>query len=269
MKFKSFALSTTIAIASLQTVEADTKPLKALLLIGGCCHDYEVQKDLLEKGIEQRANVEVDVIYGDNGTTKPNLPIYGNADYANGYDVVIHDECAADISDDSVVKAILAPHVKGIPGVNLHCAMHSYRIGDFSKPVEEKGTATSQWFEYLGLQSTGHGPQKPIEMSLVVKDHPITKNFENTTSGDEELYNNLKIFDTAVPLVKGVQNGQEAVVVWTNDYRGTRVFNTSIGHNNSTVSDGWYLDLVTRGLLWATGKIDPNGEIAEGYAKPK
>ncbi len=30
----------------------------------------------------------------------------------------------------SLVQAVLKPHRDGIPGVNLHCAMHSYRIGD-------------------------------------------------------------------------------------------------------------------------------------------
>src|SRR5687768_8590724 len=38
---------------------AETKPLRALLITGGCCHDYAKQKDILKKGIEERANVEV------------------------------------------------------------------------------------------------------------------------------------------------------------------------------------------------------------------
>ena len=52
------------------------------------------------------------------------------------------------------------------------------------------------------------------------------------------------------------------MVVWVNDYQGTRVFNTTIGHNNLTVGDDRYLNLVTRGLLWACGKLDDN------YLKP-
>ena len=36
----------------------------------------------------------------------------------------------------------------------------------------------------------------------------------------------------------------------------TRVFSTTIGHNNDTVGDPRYLDLVTRGLLWAVNKLD-------------
>ena len=43
--------------------EVRPAPIKALLILGGCCHDYAAQKDLLKAGIESRANVSVDVVY--------------------------------------------------------------------------------------------------------------------------------------------------------------------------------------------------------------
>jgi type 1 glutamine amidotransferase len=58
------------------------------------------------------------------------------------------------------------------------------------------------------------------------------------------------------------------VVVWTNLYQNkTRVFSTTIGHNNQTVEDPRYLDLVTRGMLWACGKLGEDGEPLPGYRK--
>src|SRR6185437_13528089 len=86
------------------------KPLKALLITGGCCHDYENQRFILKAGIEAWANVIVDIIYVKDGSTHPALPIYGNPDYAKGYDVVIHDECAADVSDPKIIQDVLKPH---------------------------------------------------------------------------------------------------------------------------------------------------------------
>lgn len=262
-QFLALALT---GLAFLQPTQAETKPLKALLITGGCCHDYRAQKDILKKGIEARANIIVDQVHTDNTSTKPDLPIYGIPEYAKGYDIIIHDECAAGISDDATVKAVLAPHKNGIPGVNLHCAMHSYRIGNFKKAVEELGTPTSQWFEYLGIQSTGHGPQKPIAISFVDQKNPITLGMTDWTTVNEELYNNVKVLDTAHPLAKGKQGKDETIVVWTNDYNGTKVFGTTIGHNNKTVEDPRYLDLVTRGILWACDKIDEKGVVADGYA---
>ena len=35
----------------------DVKPIKALMLVGGCCHDYKTMPGVLTKAIEQSANV--------------------------------------------------------------------------------------------------------------------------------------------------------------------------------------------------------------------
>jgi type 1 glutamine amidotransferase len=60
------------------------------------------------------------------------------------------------------------------------------------------------------------------------------------------------------------------VVVWTNTYENkTRVFSTTLGHNNDTVADARYLDLVTRGLLWATNHLTEDGKPAPGYEAKK
>ena len=243
------------------------KPLRVLLIAGGCCHDYEKQKDILKKGIEARANAQVDLIFVADGSTHPNLPIYGKPDYANGYDVIIHDECAADVNDPGIVEGVLKPHREGIPGVNLHCAMHCYRIGNPNDAVV-LGTPHGYWFEYLGLQSSGHGAQLPISISFADHDSPITKGLTDWTTINEELYNNIKVFDGAQALARGKQGKSDVVVAWTNLYQGkTRVFSTTIGHNNKTVEDPRYLDLVTRGVLWACGKLADDGQPLPGYGK--
>ena len=253
---------------------ADAKPpLRALLILGGCCHDYAVQKDILKAGIEERANIDVEVVYSEDKSTAPPLPIYGNAKYADGYDVVIHDECSADIKEKAVVEGVLAPHRAGIPGVNLHCAMHSYRTAPDVKVPVQAGTGESLWFDYLGIQSSGHGPQKPVAITIVDKAHPVTKVLADWTTIKEELYNNIVVRDTTKVLARGMQepndkpNFTEAAVVWTNEYgdKKARVFSTTIGHNNETVADERYLDLVTRGVLWACGKLDDSGKVLDGF----
>jgi type 1 glutamine amidotransferase len=35
-----------------------------------------------------------------------------------------------------------------------------------------------------------------------------------------------------------------------------KVFGTTLGHQNATVADPRYLDLITRGLLWSVDKLD-------------
>ncbi|MFN9823778.1 MAG: hypothetical protein ACK58J_06455, partial [Planctomyces sp.] len=62
----------------------------------------------------------------DRGTTHLN-PWYEKENWADGFDVVIHDECTSDVKDIKVVERILRPHREGLPAVVLHCGMHSYR----------------------------------------------------------------------------------------------------------------------------------------------
>jgi len=50
--------------------------------------------------------------------TAPHFPLYEKADWAKGYDVIIHDECASDANAIPYVEGILAEHKRGVPGVN-------------------------------------------------------------------------------------------------------------------------------------------------------
>ena len=235
------------------------KPIKALLVCGGGYHDYGKQKDIISKGIAARANVEFTIA---NGPDKVMNPLYENADWAKGFDVIIHDECTADVKDLAVIERILKPHKDGLPAIILHCGMHCYRSDGWNKKE------LTPWMALTGLQTTGHGKQIPIEIKFVDKDSALTKGLADWTTGNEELYNNIvgNVADTAKPLAHGKQitkdkDGKEKVdetiVVWTNTYNGkTKVFGTTIGHNNVTCEDPRYLDMITRGLLWSVDKLD-------------
>src|SRR5580704_5820939 len=179
--------------------EPPVKPIRALLVIGGCCHDYGAQKDILARGIAERAHVEVAIAYDPDTTTRHLNPVYEKPEWAAGYDVIIHDECCSDVKDLPIIERILAPHRHGLPAVILHCGEHCYRSKEFPK--------VTPWFEFTGLQSTGHGPQLPIEVSFVAPENPITHGMANWKTIKEELYNNSAghLLDTASPLARGQQ----------------------------------------------------------------
>jgi type 1 glutamine amidotransferase len=254
------ALLIGFAVNIVSRAEDAPKPIRALLVIGGCCHDYDKQKDILTKGISARANVQWTISYDPDTGTKHLNPIYAKSDWAKDFDVIVHDECCSDVKDLKIIEHILKPHRDGLPAVVLHCGMHSYRSEGWPK--------TTPWFEFSGLASTIHGPQVPIAVTYTDKESLIIKGLENWTTTNEELYNNVtgKLEETAHALARGSQtymnkDGKEvladAIVVWTNTYNGkTKVFGTTLGHNNKTVADDRYLDLVTRGLLWSVGKLD-------------
>ena len=212
-----------------------------------------IRKTFSRGGSPGEAFVNWAVAYDPNTTTRHKNPVYDNPDWAKGYDVVVHDECSSDVNDKAVIDTILKPHREGLPGVVLHCAMHCYRTEGWNRKV------ATPWMRFTGLISTGHGPQQPIAVRYVDRDSPITKPLADWTTVDEELYNNAadKLEDTARALARGKQGRAETIVAWTNTYNGkTKVFGTTLGHNSDTVADPRYLDLVTRGLLWAVDKLD-------------
>jgi len=252
-----FAISTTLTSSVWCADPAKPKPIKAMLITGGCCHDYGRQKEALKLGLQQRANVTVDLVHSEDTTTKARFSMYENPDWAAGYDVIIHDECTSDVKEMPYVQNILNAHKNGVAAVNLHCAMHCYRVG------------TDDWFQFVGIHSTGHGPQKPIDVTFVHRDHPVSKGLENWTTVNEELYNNVRLFETSTPLARGRQDTgkkiDDYVVTWTTEYGKSRVFSTTLGHNTATVADSRYLDLVARGLLWSVGKLGDDSKPLPGY----
>lgn len=276
-----FAQETSVSTSSPSA--SNSAPLKVLLVAGGCCHDYAQQTKILKEGIEKRIKAEVTIVYNPDKSTRAKFEIYEKDDWAKGYDVVIHDECSASVTDGVYVKRILAAHKNGVPAVNLHCAMHSYRWGDFRKPVKV-GADNAGWYEMIGVQSTGHGPKLPIEVTYAESKNPIVSGLKPWTTINEELYNNVRVFPGAEVLASGsqVQKAKKnnpnakprvakAVVVWSNEYgpKKTKIFSTSLGHFNETVGDDRYMELVVRGLLWTTGNLTEDGKPVKEFAKAK
>jgi len=266
MKKIFLALAAALLMFPSSQAAQEEKPIRALLVLGGCCHDYEKQKDIITKGVSALANVSWTIAYDPDKGTKHKNPVYDNPEWYKGFDVVVHDECESDVKDTEVINGILKPHKDGLPAVFLHCGMHSFRGEGYPKDTE--------WFKFTGLHTNGHGAQLPIEITFTDKDNVITKGIENWTTVNEELYNNItgKLEDTAKELARGKQTSKskdgkervdDCVCVWTNTYNGkTRVFGTTLGHNNATVADPKYLTLVTRGLLWSVDKLN------DQYLKP-
>ncbi len=182
-----------------------------------------IRSKIIPEGISARANVQWTIAYeNDRGTKKLN-PVYENPDWYKGFDIIVHDECSADVKDLNIIEnTILKPHKDGLPAVVLHCGMHCYRSEGWPKVI-------TPWFEFTGLQTTGHGAQLPIEITYADQQSPITKGLENWTTIKEELYNNIagNVLATATPLARGKQTSKEkdgkeksseTIVVWTNLY---------------------------------------------------
>lgn len=240
--------------------DAGPPPIKALLIAGGCCHDYPNQTQILTEGISQRAKVQWEIFLGFTSKDRE-LKIYQTEDWAEGYDIIVHNECYGGLTDVETVERIVKGHTKyKIPMVAIHCSMHSYR-----------NAKTDVWRELLGVTSVKHEKHALEGLDIVnrASDHPAMKHFGATWKTPKgELYIIQKSWPnmTTLATAYGVQTKTDHPCIWTNEYKGCKVFGTTLGHHNETMLRDEYLDMVTRGVLWATDRLKDDGTPKEGYA---
>lgn len=165
------------------------------------------------------------VVQGGRGT-RGSMPVYARPDWSKGFDIVIHNECLADVDDPEYIRRITAGHRGGPPAVVIHCAMHSYRAA-----------AIDDWREFLGVTSRRHTKPFPIPVRIAAPDHPAMKGFvQGWVTPVDELYVIDTVWPNTIALASAVspEDKNEYPLAWASEYGGTRVFGTTLGHANET-----------------------------------
>lgn len=256
-----FAVIATTVFAA----EPAPKPLRALMVTGGCCHDYKNQKRILSEGLSARANVEWTIVHEDapKGSNEKlhRVSIYEKPEWWKGFDVVLHNECFGAVEDVAFVEGIAAAHKAGVPAVMLHCSIHSYRAAK-----------TDEWRQAVGITSMSHEKNRDLLVKNLKPEHPVMKGFPaEWNNPKDELYKNEKVWPNTVPLAQayGEDTQKDHIVVWVTTYGSGKIFATTLGHANSTMESPIYLDLVARGMLWSCDKLNDDGTPKPGYGPGK
>ncbi len=259
---KRFLVAALLAFAIHPLGAADApKPIRALMVCGGCCHDYTNQKRIISEGVTARASVEWTIVQEDApaGANERlhRVSIYEKPEWWKGYDVIVHNECFGAVEDVAFVEGIAAAHKAGVAGVMLHCSAHSYRAAK-----------TDEWHHAVGITSTSHEKNRDLLVKVLKPEHPVMKGFPaEWPDPKDELYKNEKLWEGCVPLAQayGEDTKKDHVVIWLNTYGAGKIFATTLGHSNDTMQQPVYLDLVTRGLLWACDKLNDDGTPKAGF----
>jgi uncharacterized protein len=224
------------------------KPLRALLITGGCCHNYTFQTEQLTNAVGKMAAVDWKIVNEGGTGTKAQISLYDNPNWAKGFDVVVHNECFADTTDPVYIRKITDAHKAGTPAVVIHCAMHTYRAANID-----------DWREMLGVTSRRHDHQSKYPVKKVAAGHPILQGMpDDWVTPLDELYVIEKLWPNARALAtsKSEKDGKEYPVIWTNLLGGkTRVFGTTYGHSDDTFREPVFLAYVSRGILWSAGRL--------------
>src|SRR5881394_168899 len=228
-----------LAISAPAVSAEGKKPLRILLITGGCCHNYTFQTQALKEAVAKLAQADWTVVNEGGTGTKGQIPLYENPDWAKGVDVVVHNECFADTTDHEYIRKITQAHKAGVPAVVIHCAMHTYRATDID-----------DWREFLGVTSRRHDHQAHYPVKKT--DHSIVKGMPDLwVTPLDELYVIEKLWPNAKTLATSVseQDGKTYPIAWINQYGKARVFGTTFGHSDDTFRDPVFLAYVSRGVL--------------------
>jgi type 1 glutamine amidotransferase len=227
-------------LAPIAILADQPKPIKALLLSGGGYHDYAQQVPLLVSNMSHQVQITFDVAY--------NLDRLTNALFTQDYDVVIYDFCFEEIAPD-MLENVLRTIRAGKPAVMIHCAVHAFR----------KSAKIREWENSVGMRSKVHDPFQSFQVEKADPENSILRGFPDhwQTSGDE-LYQTIEMTENSHPLLKAKspRDGREHIVCWTHAYGKGRVFATTLGHDLHTIQNPDYIRLLSRGVLWACGRLD-------------
>ena len=90
-----------------------------------------------------------------------------------------------------------------------------------------------------------------------VGEHAATNRFPKTfLTGNTELYNNLYILKEVVPLIRGVQGDEEAVVMWACPQGKAEVIGLTVGHDVNDWARKPYQDLLVDSVNYLASKYN-------------
>jgi uncharacterized protein len=220
--------------------------IKALMVAGGCCHDYPVQGAILMKAVQSALPVDWSYAYvgGTSGRHVPEL--YNDPNWFEGYDVVVHNECFTPPDAalppgylDNTARATEA----GIPAIFIHCAMHTFR-----------DAIADNWRDVQGVKSVRHGRAFNIPVRIVAPEHEVMQGIRSDwVTPVDELYVLDWMRPGTVSLAEAVEpaDGRTHTLIWVHEAQGARVFGTTLGHGMDTWNDPVFQQLLVQGFRWA------------------
>lgn len=224
--------------------EQTSPPVRILLVVGG--HGYD--KVNLHKMLEAIPNAKLTEI------TLPKNQDQLGPETSKNYDVVVfHDQSQFKLTD-AQQKNLETMWANGMPTVMLHHALISHN----DVPLFRKVFGTAYLIKPRKIDGKEYSTSsylKPTDVRIhfVDKTHPAVKGLSDFTLNDE-VFSKLYIAPDVNILAKTDHPKSDKPVVWTNQYKKSRVFVVIQGHDGNAFNDANYRQLIRQGILWTIGK---------------
>lgn len=213
------------------------KPLKVCILSG--CAEYKTEESLppLQKYLEQNFNVSCTWAVRQANDDLAGLEHLDDCDVALVY--IKRMQLAGEQLERFKKYA-----TSGRPIVGVRTASHAVQTWlDFDREV-------------LGGNYKGHrpvGPVTKIELTGSAAKHPILAGVELTMANDSLYQNEGHSTDINVLLTGSIPDQPTEALAWTRQYKGGRIFYTSLG-TPETFQDAGFRRMLANALFWAAGR---------------
>ncbi len=135
----------------------------------------------------------------------------------------------------------------GKPTIGIRTASHAFQ----NWLVFDKQVLGGNYQNHYGKDAA-----PTVRVHPAAKSHPILRGVAETFSSAGSLYRNTPLQTNTVLLLTGSIPDHTEPIAWTHDYKGARVFYTSLGHPKD-FDDEAFRHLLVNAIHWALNKPAP------------
>ena len=169
------------------------------------------------------------------------------------YDVILMYDMVGSITPDQQ-KAFVDLLNKGIGLISLHHNMGAHRDWDgFRKITGGKFILAPCEIDGKQYTKSGWSHGEDMKVTVVDKEHPITKGMEDFEIHDET-YNDYYTAPDVKLLLKTDHPKNDPELAWVKQYGKSRVFYLMLGHDEKAYGNANFSGIIHRGIRWAAAK---------------
>ena len=177
---------------------------------------------------------------------KPNPDTIAGLDALDRADLLIIFARRMTLPDDQLQR-FQKYFESGKPVIGLRTASHAFQTW----LVFDKQVLGGNYGNHYGKDLT-----PKVAVVPAAKSHPILKGVPENFASAGSLYKNTPLQANTTPLLIGTIPDHTEPLAWTHDYKGARVFYTSLGHQDD-FKDAAFRRLLVNAIYWALNKPAP------------
>jgi len=168
------------------------------------------------------------------------------------FDVIVMYDMVGGITPEQQ-KAFVELLTEGIGLVSLHHNLGAHgNWPEFTKIIGGKFFFTAHQSDGKQLPKSGWAHGQDMDITIVDRDHPITRGLKSFRIHDET-YNKYFVAADARVLLETDHAKNDPQIGWVKQYGNSRVFYFMLGHDAKAWKNANFTEILHRGIRWGSG----------------